>query len=69
MDAVETQIRAAYDDVTDLDGLRVGTDDGWFLVRPSGTQALVRLTAESRDPERADELLAVARSLLDDAMA
>ncbi|MFC7075574.1 phosphoglucosamine mutase [Haloarcula halophila] len=69
MDAVETEIRAAYDDVTDLDGLRVGTDDGWFLVRPSGTQALVRLTAESRDPERADELLAVARSLLDDAMA
>ncbi|WP_324756589.1 phosphoglucosamine mutase [Haloarcula montana] len=69
MDAVETRIRAEYDDVADLDGLRVGTDDGWFLVRPSGTQALVRLTAESRDPERADELLATARSLLDDTMA
>ena len=68
MAAVAERIRAEYDDVTDLDGLRVGTDDGWFLVRPSGTQPLVRLTAEARDDERADELLATARSLLEDAM-
>jgi phosphoglucosamine mutase len=49
--------------------VRVETDDGWFLVRASGTQPLVRLTAEARSEERADELLAEARGLLSAALA
>jgi phosphoglucosamine mutase len=53
-----------YDQVETLDGVRVSVDDGWFLLRASGTQPLVRLTAEARTDERADALLSRARSLL-----
>ncbi|KAB1198191.1 MULTISPECIES: phosphoglucosamine mutase [Haloferax] len=59
----------AYDTdrISTLDGVRVEHDDGWFLVRASGTQPLVRLTAEARDEKRADDLLAEARQFVDDA--
>ena len=69
MEAVTAAVLERYDEVTTLDGVRVETADGWFLVRPSGTQPLIRLTAEARDADNADELLAAARSLVDDALA
>ena len=48
----------AYDDVTMIDGVRVSTADGWVLVRPSGTQPLLRITAEAETETAADDLLA-----------
>jgi phosphoglucosamine mutase len=65
MAAVESRVREAYDGdvVGTLDGVRVETDEGWFLIRASGTQPLVRLTAEARTDARADELLSAARAL------
>jgi len=38
------------------DGLRVVTDDGWLLLRPSGTEPIFRCFAEARDAKRAEEL-------------
>lgn len=64
MDGVIGRVLTEYDDVTPTDGVRVDTDDGWFLVRASGTEPLIRLTAEARDGERATELLDEARSLV-----
>ncbi|KTG30391.1 phosphoglucosamine mutase [Haloferax profundi] len=72
-EAVMAGVRDALMDTYDagristLDGFRVEHDDGWFLVRASGTQPLVRLTAEARDEQRADELLAEARRFVDNA--
>jgi phosphoglucosamine mutase len=34
--------------VSDIDGIRVEVDGGWVLVRPSGTEPKIRITAESR---------------------
>jgi phosphoglucosamine mutase len=62
---VRERVRESYDDVDTKDGVRVGTDDGWFLVRASGTQPLVRITAEARSESRADELFSKARQLVE----
>ncbi|WP_254823253.1 phosphoglucosamine mutase [Haloglomus halophilum] len=69
MERVRETVTAEYDaaDVSTLDGVRVDRDDGWFLLRASGTQPLVRVTAEARDPERADALRETALSLVDTA--
>ncbi len=67
MSTVEERVRERDDDVGTLDGVRVETADGWFLVRASGTQPLVRLTAEAPDADRAETLLAEARELVEDA--
>jgi phosphoglucosamine mutase len=65
MARITERVTDEYDDVTTLDGVRVGLEDGWFLLRASGTQPLVRVTAEARDGDRAGEIFETARSLLD----
>lgn len=41
------------------DGLKVGFDDGWLLLRPSGTEPIFRCFAEAKTEERAKELAAI----------
>lgn len=68
MARVEETLREQYDDVDPIDGIRVATDDGWFLVRASGTQPLIRLTAEARNDAACEDLLSVARDHVDRAV-
>ncbi|MGA8091175.1 MAG: phosphoglucosamine mutase [Thermoplasmata archaeon] len=50
-----------------LDGVKAFFADGWILVRPSGTEPVCRVFAESRDPARARELLDLGRRLVENA--
>ncbi|WP_254768532.1 phosphoglucosamine mutase [Salinilacihabitans rarus] len=56
-----------YDDVDTLDGVRVDAGDGWFLLRASGTEPVIRVTAEAREERRAEELYETATALVADA--
>jgi phosphoglucosamine mutase len=66
-DAVAELATDRYDSVTRIDGVRVETDQGWFLVRASGTQPLLRLTAQGRTDEGTGALFDDARSLVETA--
>lgn len=68
MDIVRTQCDGMGQSVTTLDGVRVSDSEGWFLIRASGTQPLVRITAEARDPETADRLLERAETVVSEAV-
>ncbi|MFB6295964.1 MAG: phosphoglucosamine mutase [Halobacteriales archaeon] len=68
MERIRERVRSAYDDVTTLDGVRVDLGDAWFLLRASGTQPLVRVTAEAREEGRADEAFELARGIVEDAI-
>ena len=53
-----------------IEGLKVVTADGWFAVRPSGTEPVYKLYGESRlGTEHLDHLLAAARDLVDGVFA
>lgn len=71
MERVRERVEREYgsDRFTTLDGIRVSFDGGWFLIRASGTQPLVRVTAEAREEARAEELLATAEEFVADASA
>jgi len=69
LERVEESVRDEYDDIDDRDGVRVATDDGWFLVRASGTQPLVRVTAEARTEANADRLFDDATDRVEAARA
>lgn len=66
MERVAEGVAAAYDDVTTLDGAHVNVGDGWFLIRASGTQSLVRVTAEACDENRCAELFATAYEFVEE---
>lgn len=60
MENMEKLLVNAFDDIVDInsiDGVRLTfKDDSWVLVRPSGTEDYVRITLESKDAKRADEI-------------
>lgn len=60
MENMEDLLKASFDDIVDvnsLDGVRLTfADDSWVLVRPSGTEDYIRITLESRDGERAEQI-------------
>ncbi len=44
-------------DITDIDGVKIEEDDWWVLFRPSGTEAIFRVTTEARNMEKARQKL------------
>ncbi|MCU4717531.1 phosphoglucosamine mutase [Halapricum hydrolyticum] len=58
-DAIEAVARETDAEVNTIDGYRIEFDDGWVLARPSGTEPLIRVYAEARDPDRAEALAAL----------
>lgn len=48
-----------------LDGFKHILDDGWLLVRPSGTEPVLRIYSEASSREAADEMIEDARRQLD----
>jgi phosphoglucosamine mutase len=44
--------------VSKIDGMKLDFKNGWLLVRPSGTEPKVRLTAEAKTEKAARELYA-----------
>ncbi len=49
-------LKKEFPDANFIDGARIDYDDGWLLVRPSGTEPIVRIFAEGKTKERAEEL-------------
>ena len=64
---VGSQLQTRYDDVTTLDGYRVDVEDAWGLVRASGTQPLVRITAEGTTEAACAELFDSLSALVREA--
>ncbi len=48
-----------------LDGLTVDFDDGWFNIRPSNTEPLLRLNAEAPTKERLDAIVGRVSTILE----
>ena len=70
MENMEDLLKEAFDDVVDvnsLDGVRLTfADDSWVLVRPSGTEDYIRITLESRDSKRAEEIRDICVKIIND---
>jgi phosphomannomutase len=47
----------AVEEVQTLDGFKHVTDRGWLLIRPSGTEPVLRVYSEAESPEAAEALV------------
>ena len=53
-----------------IGGLKIATPSGWFAARPSGTESIYKIYAESfRDPAHLDALVREAQALVDAAVS
>ncbi len=68
LERLKKEIPQDYEHFTDMDGVRVDYEDGWFLVRMSGTEPKVRVFSEGRTEERAKRLNKIAMEGLEKAM-
>jgi phosphoglucosamine mutase len=56
VEAVAKALKHEAEYISALDGIKAFYGDGWLLVRPSGTEPICRVFAESRDRARAERL-------------
>ena len=60
MQRIEREIDSVFPNFKEkltVDGVRLSLSEGWVLVRPSGTEPLIRITAEAERREVADEIM------------
>lgn len=55
-------------DVLTVDGLGIYLEDGWVLVRPSGTEPVIRITCEAHSEDIAASILKTAREKVGEAI-
>lgn len=69
MEEVEDRAESAFEgveEVSNVDGVRLEFGGGdWILIRPSGTEPYIRITAEAGDGDMAEELAQTAKGLLE----
>lgn len=66
IEKVAAKLRAAGADFSDIDGVRVRTPDGWWLIRASNTQAVIVARAEAGSAAGLERLLAILSATLAD---
>ena len=67
---VMNKIAKEIDDTTDYnidttDGVKILRDDGWIIIRPSGTEPIFRCFAESDSQEKSTEMTKWGISLVE----
>jgi len=69
-DPIQAKLTSAPGNGAPIGGLKVVTDHGWFAARPSGTENIYKIYAESfTDQNHLDAIVKEAQEIVTDALA
>jgi phosphoglucomutase len=69
-DLIRTKLTTAPGNNAPIGGLKVMTDNGWFAARPSGTENIYKIYAESfKDENHLKAILQEAQKIVSDAVS
>ncbi|WFE69374.1 phosphoglucomutase (alpha-D-glucose-1,6-bisphosphate-dependent) [Thiomicrospira sp. R3] len=69
-EAITAKLTHALGNGAAIGGLKVTTENGWFAARPSGTEDVYKIYAESfKDQAHLDQILAEAQAMVDGVLA
>jgi phosphomannomutase / phosphoglucomutase len=57
MEILKKEVSGLGNKLDNTDGVKIWYDDGWVLMRPSGTEPIFRIFAEAKSQKRAKELM------------
>jgi phosphomannomutase / phosphoglucomutase len=69
MEEAQRRLTAETDRVITIDGIKAFFPEGWLLVRPSGTEPICRVFAESRTADGATKLIEHGKGLVNELVA
>jgi phosphomannomutase/phosphoglucomutase len=64
MEKVKTEASGLGLKMDTVDGVKIWYEDGWVLIRPSGTEPIFRIFAEAKTQKRAEELMQEGLSMV-----
>jgi len=68
---IEKNIKHAFPrfkDFSTVDGVRIALEEGWLLIRASGTEPIIRATVEGESLKAAREIMEKGKAVIHDAM-
>jgi len=64
--AEQTKNSSEVKKIDETDGVKLYLEDGWVLMRPSGTEPIFRVYSESKDKKRAEEIAFKYRAIAEE---
>lgn len=61
--AMQHVLSSVHGNVDTTDGVKIWYDDGWLLIRPSGTEPIIRIFVEAETEQRASDLLDLGKQM------
>ncbi len=68
MKKIAAEMSAEYETIT-IDGIKVRTDEGWFIIRASNTTPMIKVVAEARNDEALQRLIKIPKEAFNRALS
>ncbi len=68
MEIIHKELSEKYEPIT-IDGIKVKTDEGWFIIRVSNTTPMIKIVAEAKNSEDLEKVVRIPKEIFEEALS